>query len=65
MSRNSDKYYKTQEFIFKNDKDKRYANITSEYGFNLDSNSRRIIDKEELEIRPSINTNKDYLKGIR
>ena len=61
MGRLENNYYKTKDFIFKSDKDKRYADVFNEYGFNFETTKETIYDDNKLATHPSINTTKEYL----
>lgn len=61
MGRLENNYYKTKDFIFKSDKDKRYVDVFNEYGFNFETTKETIYDDTKLATHPSINTTKEYL----
>ena len=59
---NSDYYYKTCDFIFLDDKEKMQKDL-NEYGYNLDSTKRRIIDKNNLILKSKTFKNKEFFSN--
>ena len=62
MAKMSDRYYKSQNFIYMDVKNKRSIDVFSEYGYNLDSSKREVIDEGMMFKRPKTFVNKDFLK---
>ena len=64
MNKNIDKYYKTNDFIYFDDKDRFKNLVTSEYGYNFDSTKRSInklnsiVDKTRIINNEYYNNNK-------
>lgn len=53
--------YKTRNFIYKDDKEKKYSDVFNEYGYNFETFNRNIVDVDSLVIMPKIMANKDYI----
>ena len=50
MGRLENNYYKTKDFIFKSDKDKRYVDVFNEYGFNFETTMGYISGRRNKKI---------------
>jgi hypothetical protein len=54
-----DYYYKTSDFIYLDNKEKMKHEL-NEYGYNLDSTKRRVVDQNNLLLKSKTFTNKDF-----
>lgn len=63
MFKASEYYYKGYDITNNNRLEKLTMELTNPYGYNLESNSRRVIDYDKLVTRTNQNgvKNKDYL----
>lgn len=59
MSRNTDYYYKGYDITNKNSMEKKLMELQNPYGYNLESNSKRVVDNDLLVTR----TNQNYIKN--
>ena len=59
MNKNINKYYKTSDFIYFDDKDRMKNIVTNEYGYNFDSTKRSINKLDSIIDRTRI-INKEY-----
>ena len=48
-------YYKTCDFIFRDNKEKYQRGIDNEYGYNFDTNNRRVINEDYSKKKMYIN----------
>ncbi len=53
--------YKTRNFIYKDDKEKKYADVFNEYGYNFETFNRSQYDMDSFFIKPRSLTNKDFI----
>jgi hypothetical protein len=63
MNKNSDYYYKTNDFIYLDNKEKLTQGMISDYGYNLDSTNRRTLNEREFIIKSQVFINKDFLNN--
>lgn len=54
-------FYKTQNFIYMDDKDKRNIDVFNDYGYNLDTCKRTVFDEDNFVSKPKTFINKDFL----
>jgi hypothetical protein len=63
MNKNSDYYYKTNDFIYLDNKEKLAQGMISDYGYNLDSTKRRIFNERDFIVKSQVFVNKDFLNN--
>ena len=61
MDKDLNYYYKTCDFIYRNPKERMQRCINNEYGYNFDSNKRRVITNEFNKTTTHIN--KDFINN--
>ena len=62
MNKEEDYYYKTNDFITLDDKEK-LQHSYNEYGYNIDSTKRRAVNKNNLILRSKTFTNKEFFNN--
>ena len=65
MNKDANNYYKTCDFLFADTKEAMKNAIPSEYGYNLDSTKRKIINQNDYFIKSKAFVNKEFLKRLK
>jgi len=67
MSHNrfSDYYYKSADLIAKDSLESKMFELTNEFGYNLASTKRRIIDEEKIYSKPKNIVNREFSRKKR